>query len=158
MCHRLVGTAAAALVAAVSASTIAVHASSTGAEAEIARVRSVVDAVKTRLELPHDVSIVVVTHNPLVVSVDPTDARRTAFQMSFEQEFLGELDDAELEAVVAHELGHVWIYTHHPYLHTERLANEVAMRVVDRAILERVYQKVEARGARLGGIERFKNR
>lgn len=135
-----------------------VHASSTGAGAEITRVRSVVDSVKTRLELPHDVSIVVVPHNPLAVSVDPTDARRTAFQMSFEQGFLGELDDAELEAVVAHELGHVWIYTHHPYLHTEQLANEIAMRVVDRAILERVYQKVEARGGRLGGIERFRDR
>lgn len=158
MCHRLVGPAAAALVAAVSVSSIAVHASSTGAGAEITRVRSVVDFVKTRLELPLDVSIVVVTHNPLVVSVDPTDARRTAFQMSFEQGFLGELDDAELEAVVAHELGHVWIYTHHPYLHTEQLANEIAMRVVDRAVLERVYQKVEARGARLGGIERFTDR
>lgn len=158
MRHRLVGPAAAALAAAVSASAIAVHASSTGAEAEIARVRSVVDSVKTRLELPHDVSIVVVTHNPLVVSVDPTDPRRIAFQMSFEQGFLDELSDAELEAVVAHELGHVWIYTHHPYLHTEQLANEVAMRVVDRALLERVYQKVDARGGRLGGIDRFMGR
>lgn len=158
MCHRLVVPVAAALVAAISASTIAVHASATGAEADIARVRSVVDSLKTRLELPQDVSIVVVTHNPLVVSVDPTDASRTAFQMSFEQGFLGELNDAELEAVVAHELGHVWIYTHHPYLHTEQLANEVAMRVVDRAVLDRVYLKVEARGERLGGMERFTDR
>lgn len=158
MCHRLVVPVAAALVAAISASTIAVHASPTGAEADIARVRSVVDSLKTRLELPQDVSIVVVTHNPLVVSVDPTDASRTAFQMSFEQGFLGELNDAELEAVVAHELGHVWIYTHHPYLHTEQLANEVAMRVVDRAVLDRVYLKVEARGERLGGMERFTDR
>jgi len=43
---------------------------------------------------------------------------------------------------VAHELGHVWIFTHHPYLHTEELANSIALRLVDRAALDAVYDKV----------------
>jgi predicted Zn-dependent protease len=48
----------------------------------------------------------------------------------------------EIEAALAHELGHVWIFTHHPYLQTELLANQVAMRAVSRDALARVYQKV----------------
>lgn len=57
----------------------------------------------------------------------------------------GQLNEDELRAAVAHELGHVWIFSHHPYLHTERLANEIAMRVVSRESLERVYEKLWAR-------------
>lgn len=158
MCPRLAIPAVIAVVAALSTSTVAAaRANSTGTTAEIARVQTVVDAVKARLELAHEVSVEVVTDNPLMVSVDPTE-RGEAFRMSFEQAFLDELTDGELEAVVAHELGHVWIYTHHPYLQTEQLANQIAMRVVDRAVLERVYQKVWARGARPGDVERFADR
>ena len=62
--------------------------------------------------------------------------------MTFEERFLTSVDQDELKAIVAHELGHVWIFTHHPYLQTERLANTVAMRAVPRASLERVYSKV----------------
>jgi len=39
-------------------------------------------------------------------------------------------------------LGHVWIFTHHPYLQTELLANQVALRVVSRENSERIYEKV----------------
>ena len=42
--------------------------------------------------------------------------------------FLDTLTDDEVEAEVAHELGHVWIFTHHAYLQTEGLANQIAMR------------------------------
>jgi predicted Zn-dependent protease len=56
--------------------------------------------------------------------------------------FLETLTDAELEAAVAHELGHVWVFTHHPYLQTEALANQIAMRVVSRQNLQRVYEKM----------------
>jgi predicted Zn-dependent protease len=77
------------------------------------------------------------------------------FAMSFERSFLATLGEDELEAVVAHELGHVWIFTHHPYLHTEALANQVAMRVVSRGSLEAVYEKVRARGGLKGHLVRF---
>ncbi|MCI0721982.1 MAG: hypothetical protein L0338_23875, partial [Acidobacteria bacterium] len=48
----------------------------------------------------------------------------------------------ELSASIAHELGHVWIFTHHPYLQTELLANQIALRVVAREDLEKTYEKV----------------
>jgi len=50
--------------------------------------------------------------------------------------------DSELSASIGHELGHVWIFTHHPYLQTELLANQVALRVVSRENSERIYEKV----------------
>jgi predicted Zn-dependent protease len=52
------------------------------------------------------------------------------------------LDDNELSASIAHELGHVWIFTHHPYLQTELLANQIALKVVTRENLEKIYEKV----------------
>ena len=48
----------------------------------------------------------------------------------------------EIEVVLAHELGHVWIYTHRPFLQTERLANIVGQRVVERESFEKVYSKL----------------
>jgi predicted Zn-dependent protease len=75
--------------------------------------------------------------------------------MSFEERFLTGVDDEELRAIIAHELGHVWIFTHHPYLQTERLANTVAMRAVSRASLERVYIKVWEREGTKGDLTRF---
>jgi predicted Zn-dependent protease len=51
-------------------------------------------------------------------------------------------DREELEAAIAHELGHAWVFTHHAYLQTEELANQIAMRMVTRAGPERVYGKV----------------
>ena len=53
---------------------------------------------------------------------------------------------------MAHELGHVWIYTHHPFLQTEELANEIAMRVVSRELLESLYQKVWERTGTKGKL------
>jgi predicted Zn-dependent protease len=61
----------------------------------------------------------------------------------------------ELEAAIAHELGHVWVFTHHPYLQTEELANQIAMRAVSRESLERVYGKVWERGGMKGDLVRF---
>jgi len=49
----------------------------------------------------------------------------------------------------------VWIFTHHPYLQTEELANQIAMRAVSRASLERVYAKVWERGGTKGDLARF---
>jgi predicted Zn-dependent protease len=72
-----------------------------------------------------------------------------------ERAFLAALSDEELSAVVAHELGHVWVSTHHPYLQTERLANTIAMRVVSRDSLERVYEKMWARDGRKGDLLAF---
>jgi hypothetical protein len=100
-----------------------------------------------RISSPIVVSIV--PHNDLMMSVaPPTDTRKT-FLLSVEAGFSDTLTDDELEAAVAHELGHVWIFTHHPYLQTEELANQIAMRAVSRESLVRVYAKMwEQTGAK----------
>ena len=55
-------------------------------------------------------------------------------------------------AAAAHELGHVWIFTHHPFLQTEEGANRVALQLVDRKTLEEVYAKVWVRVGGRGSI------
>ena len=106
------------------------------------RVQRVVDLVRVALDITEPVIVELVPVNPRVASVQPLDGRVDAFLLSVQGDFLDQLADDELEAMVAHELGHVWIYTHHPYLQTEQLANRVAMRRVSREQLARVYVKV----------------
>jgi hypothetical protein len=118
-------------------------------------IQELVDSLRAQLGIQARVSAAIVPTNPLLVSVQPVTGSPAAFQMAFERRFLNGLDEDELKAIVAHELGHVWIFTHHPYLHTERLANTVAMRAVPRASLERVYSKVWERGGTKGNLERF---
>ena len=119
------------------------------------RLQVVVDDLARRLALPATVTAIVVRTNPLMVSVEPQQGRENAFVLSFEDSFLDGLDDDGLRAVVAHELGHVWIFTHHPYLQTERLANSIAMRLVSRQNLEKIYDKVWQRGGTKGDIVQF---
>ena len=89
-----------------------------------------------------------------MVSIDRPNVEG-GFRLSFENSFLNELTQGELMAVVAHELGHVWIFTHHPYLQTEQLANTIAMRVVSRESLEKVYEKVWERDGSKGDLVQF---
>ena len=123
-----------------------------GANTLVARERTIqgfVDRIKTQLLIPEDVLVSIVPADKLVVSVARMLGREGTFSLSFEAGFLDGLTQDELEAVIAHELGHVWIFTHHPYLQTEEGANRVAMRVARRETLESVYEKVwKLRGAR----------
>ena len=118
-------------------------------------LQELVDGLKTELGVDAIVAASIVTTNSLLVSVEPIDGRPGTFRMTFEEGFLPSLDQAELKAIVAHELGHVWIFTHHPYLQTERLANTVAMRAVPRESLERVYSKVWEHQGTKGDLARF---
>ena len=120
---------------------------------ESRRVQDVVDAVRQALAVSHDVTVALVEANPLKASVEPVKGAPGTFKLSIEQAFLEQLSPAELRAVVAHELGHVWIYTHHPYLQTEQLANQIAMQVVSRESLDNVYGKVWTDGG--GPLPRF---
>jgi hypothetical protein len=104
--------------------------------------QQLIDELRTALSIPAQVQIAIVIHDPFVFSVQPIDKTRSRFTLSMELGFLLELKDDELRAAVAHELGHVWIYTHHPYLQTERLANTIGLRVVDRSSFEKVYSKL----------------
>ena len=118
-------------------------------------LEELVAGLKTELGINAVVSTAIVAGNSLLVSVQPVDGIPGTFRMEFDERFLPSLDADELKAVIAHELGHVWIYTHHPYLQTERLANTVAMRAVPRASLERAYGKVWQHQGTKGDLARF---
>ncbi len=118
-------------------------------------LQELVNGLKTQLGIGAVISAEIVKTNALLVSVQPVDDNPGTFRMTFEEQFLTSLDQDELKAVIAHELGHVWIFTHHPYLQTEHLANTVAMRAVPRVSLERVYGKVWAHQGTKGDLARF---
>jgi len=108
------------------------------------RAQELVDQLRAALPITNDVQVTVVTYEPLVFSVEPMNSQKDRFQLSMELGFLLMLKEDELRAALAHELGHVWIYTHHPYLQTERMANVIGQRVADRTALESVYSKMWA--------------
>jgi hypothetical protein len=117
------------------------------ASAMAARLQALVDLLRNELDIPQEVALEVVDENPLMASVEPAK-EGDGFVLSIEGAFASRLSDDELKGVIAHELGHVWIFTHHPYLQTEQLANRIAMRLVSRENLEQVYQKVWKSGAK----------
>ena len=117
-------------------------------------LQELVNGLKTQLGIDAVVSTAIVPTNALLGSVQPVDGDRGRFRITFEERFLASLDQEELKAIVAHELGHVWVSTHHPYLQTELGANTVAMRAVPRASLERVYGKVWAHQGTTGDLAR----
>ncbi len=128
---------------------------STSTAANTQRIQDVVDDLRARLLLSQNVVVSIVPSNPLVVSVEPPRDGDDRFQLSFEDRFLDLLSQDEIEAAIAHELGHVWIFSHHPYLQTEQLANRIAMRAVSRDSLQRVYAKLWERGGMKGDLTQF---
>lgn len=118
------------------------------------RLQVMVDAMRQDLGVTHEVSVELVPSNPLRASVEPMKGAVKTFRLSIEHGFHDQLSVEELRAVVAHELGHVWIYTHHPFLQTEQQANQIALKVVSRDSLEKVYGKVWAGGS-VGSLPRF---
>ena len=117
--------------------------------------QDIADQFKALLGITATVEVAVVPRDPLLVSVTPAPGRPGTFLLSIEEAFLRTLEADELRAVIAHELGHVWIFTHHPYLQTEQLANRIAMRLVSRESLASVYPKVWERTGVTGDLARF---
>lgn len=120
-----------------------------------ARLQAIVDEFRARLAITESVAVTIVPENALLVSMQWLDDHQHGFLMSAEQGMLDGLTDDELRAIVAHELGHAWIFTHHPYLQTEQLANKIALQLVSRDSLERVYEKVWERTGTKGDIDLF---
>lgn len=119
------------------------------------KLQDLLDDVAGRLALSRRVRIGIVAVNPFLLSVEPPAAADEPFVVAIEAKLIDQLSPDELRAALAHELGHVWIYTHHPYLQTERLANEVAMRVVTRDALAAVYLKIWQQSGKKGDLEAF---
>jgi hypothetical protein len=121
--------------------------------ADVARIQQIVDDLKGRLAIPQPVTVSMVESNPLMVSVEPVPGG--SFALAFEAGFAERLSEEQLMAAVAHELGHVWIYTHFPFLQTEQLANEIAMRVVSRESLVPVYAVMFERARVSGDLNEY---
>jgi hypothetical protein len=120
------------------------------------RVQAIADTLRVRLRIAEPVRVSMVDSNRLLLSVEPVaDSNPRVFSLHVEDAFAATLTDDELEAAVAHELGHVWIFTHHPFLQTEQLANEIAMRLVSRDALALLYDKVWRRAGTKGDLSRF---
>lgn len=122
---------------------------------EVVVLQELTDDLRTRLRIAEQVQVTLVHHHALVMSVETLAGRSGPFVITVDRGFISELSKAETEAALAHELGHVWIYTHHPYLQTERLANDIAMRVIDRSAFEPVYKKVWQRTGIAGNLIEF---
>ncbi len=106
-----------------------------------------------RLGINQSVEVSIVARNPRLISVAFAPGHTDRFKISCEEEFLRTLDSAELRAAVAHEIGHMWIFTHFPYLQTEALANRQAQKLVPRGDLAKVYSKVWAHNGERGNLE-----
>ena len=107
-----------------------------------ARIGEMLTALKNALQISNNIRVRIVESNHLGMSVEPTDPQKNSFLLSVDGGFVSGLDDEELAAALSHELGHVWIYTHHPFIHTESLANKIAARAVTPAALKKLYAKV----------------
>lgn len=113
------------------------------------------DTLRRRLGIMERVFVTLAEHNPLVMSVETQGMRSGPFVIKADEAFVATLTEDEIEAAIAHELGHVWIYTHHPYDQSERLANDIALRVINRAALEPVYVKVWKRAGIKGNLAEY---
>jgi hypothetical protein len=122
---------------------------------ELDRAQRAVDTMCERLGLTVEVVAELVPRHPRLVGVAPRSERARSYRLTLEAGFVSELTDDELDAAIAHELGHVWIFGHHPFLQTEQLANQVALRIVSRDALEAMYVKVDARGGPKARLSRF---
>lgn len=105
-------------------------------------IETILQDFRLELGISAEVIFTIESTNPRLVSVRRHHEQSEAFLLSFDSGFVEGLDEEELRAVIAHELGHVWIFTNHPFLQTESLANRKAMQLVSRESLERVYEKV----------------
>jgi hypothetical protein len=108
------------------------------------RAQELLDELRAALLIADSVHVSVVVSHPLVFAVKPADIRKSHFVLSMEMGFLLTLEEDELRAALAHELGHVWVFTNHPYLQTERLANTIGQRIVPRNSFEKLYAKLWA--------------
>jgi hypothetical protein len=118
----------------------------------------ILEDLEARLQMPQHVEVLLVAREPRMVAVQrlaqPSSAG-VSFVIRLDEQFVDSLDEEEWRAALAHELGHVWISTHHPYLQTEALANEIAMKAVSRDSMKKIYAKLWLHIGTSGDFERL---
>jgi len=115
---------------------------------QLGRIRLIVDEFRARVGIEERIDVSIVPDDRKLVSVCRSKDDKGVFLLSFDADFLSTLDREELYAAVAHEFGHIWIFTHRPYLQTEALANRKALVLVSEESLEKVYIKVSEFGGK----------
>jgi hypothetical protein len=132
--------------------------SHSASDPNVERINAVVDEFRNQLQMGQTIQVTIVPVNKRMVSVEHIAGKAGEiglYTMCFDENFLASLDEDELRAAIAHELGHVWIFSHHPYLQTEALANEIAMRVVSRESLKKIYNKLWTHLGVSGSLDEF---
>jgi predicted Zn-dependent protease len=105
------------------------------------RLEKIAAELSAALEMRKTIQVAIVPTNERVVSVEPFVSGE-GYRVEIERAFLDQLDEEEIVAALAHEIGHVWIFSHRPHLQTEALANEIALKIVPRKQLENLYGKL----------------
>lgn len=125
------------------ATTLQLQAHSSKADQPVrnAKLEKIAAQLAAALEIHKRVQVAIVPENDRVVSVEPFVSGE-GYRVEFERAFFDQLSEEEVTAALAHEIGHVWIFSHPPYLHTEALANEIALKVVPRKPFETLYTKL----------------
>ena len=118
-------------------------------------LEAIAEKFHKQLNLPVIVLVSIVSKDNHLVSVQRSKELKDTFIIQFERDFLSALAEEEMEAVIAHEMGHIWIFTHHPYLQTEALANQKASELVPRESLRKVYEKVWRIEGQKGTFDEF---
>jgi hypothetical protein len=122
---------------------------------EVRQLAAIVREFQEDLGIEQRVVVSIVDENVRLVSVYPSQQQARTYVMEFDRNFLATLSIEEQRAAVAHEMGHVWIFTHREYAQSERLANETALRLTSRESLEKVYVKVWKHDGQKGSFEEF---
>ena len=112
---------------------------------------------KRQLGIHADIPVMIIKKNERLASVRPYPGRSATYLMEIDESFLATLSEDEKHAIVAHEVGHVWIFTHDPYQQSEALANEKAEGLVRQNSLVTLYKKVWALGGQDGTLAQFLN-
>ena len=76
-------------------------------KSETAALQEITNNLRARLGITPIVQVTLVDHNPLVMSVETLGGRIGPFVITVDRDFISELGHDEIEASIAHELGHV---------------------------------------------------
>lgn len=125
---------------------------------ESRRLSAVVRQYERHLGLKAPILVFVVEKNERLASVRASEIRPGTYLLELDRNFLATLTEEEQRAVIAHEVGHVWIFTHHPYIQSEPLANEKARTLVSEASLRSIYEKVWTVDGQHGNFQEYLDR